>query len=148
MKTPIPIRVGLLLSVTLLGACTSLSKQVYVASDTSLGVNGAVNTAQTAGKLVIGYDRKFVAYVPKINYEGDSDVMAVYNCTHLEVQGLRITAFRERLATGDAATIADEGDPQGKGGNKPPCAAVPSKPNNPAAVSATSTTTQGESHGN
>lgn len=148
MKTPIPLGVGLLLSVTMLGACTSLSKQVYVASDTSLGVNGAVNTAQTAGKLVIGYDRKFVAYVPKINYEGDSDVMAVYNCTHLEVQGLRITAFRERLATGDAATIADEGGQQGNGGNKPPCAAVPSKPNNPAADSVTSTTTQGDSHGN
>ena len=132
----------------MLGACTSLSKQVYVASDTSLGVNGAVNTAQTAGKLVIGYDRKFVAFVPKIIYEGDSDVMAVYNCTHLEVQGLRITAFRERLATGDAATIADDGGQQSNGGNKPPCAAVPSKPNNPAADSATSTTTQGDSHGN
>lgn len=148
MNTPIPLRVGLLLAVTMLGAWTSLSKQVYVASDTSLGVNGAVNTAQTAGKLVIGYDRKFVAYVPKIIYEGDSDVMAVYNCTHLEVQGLRITAFRERLATGDAATIADDGGQQSNGGNKPPCAAVPSKPNNPVADSATSTTTQGDSHGN
>ena len=148
MKTPVAIRVGLLLSMTLLSACTSLSKQVYVASDTSLGVNGAVNTAQTAGKLVIGYDRKFVAYVPKIIYAGDSDVMAVYNCTHLEVQGLRITAFRERLATGDAATIADDGGQQSNGGNKPPCAAVPSKPNNPAADSVTSTTTQGDSHGN
>lgn len=109
MKAPIPIRIALLLPAAMLCACTSLSKQVYVASDTSLGVNGAMNTAQTAGKLVIGYDRKFVAYVPttKLGARGKEpeivDAMAVYNCTHLEVQGMRITAFREQLATGDAA---------------------------------------------
>ena len=146
MKIPVPIRVGLLLSATLLCACTNLSKQVYVASDTSLGVNGAVNTAQTAGKLVIGYDRKFVAYVPKINNKGNSDVMAVYNCTHLEVQGLRITAFRERLATGDAVPIADKKNQQSKGRSTPPCAPTDSKETD--ASSATTTTTQGDSHGN
>lgn len=102
MTVPIAIRIGLMLPAALLCACTSLSKQVYVASDTSLGVNGAMNTAQTAGKLVIGYDRKFVAFVPKITYEGDSDVMSVYNCTHLEITGLRISKFREKLATGKA----------------------------------------------
>lgn len=138
MNILVPIRAGTLLSVILLSACTSLSKQVYVASDTSLGVNGAVNTAQTAGKLVIGYDRKFVAYVPKIIYEGDSDVMAVYNCTHLEVQGLRIKAFKEHLATGDAAKMP------GKPATRPDC--------NPAATpvvaDAASGKVEGGSHEN
>lgn len=112
MKSPIPIRIALLLPAAMLCACTSLSKQVYVASDTSLGVNGAVNTAQTAGKLVIGYDRKFVAFVPKKDEDADSsDVMSVYNCTHLEITGLRISKFREKLATGKAVPKNDENKP-------------------------------------
>lgn len=86
------------------GGCTSLEKQLYIASDTSLGVNGAVNTAQTAGKIVIGYDRKFVTVVPKMNPNAESDVMSAYNCTHVEIKGLRISKFRERLASGEAAT--------------------------------------------
>ncbi len=88
----------------LLVGCASAGKQVYIASDTSLGVVGAMNTARTSGKLMLGYDRKFVAYIPKMQDEvGQGDAMATFNCTHVQIKGITVTRFYERLATGDAA---------------------------------------------
>jgi len=87
----------------ILCGCTLQSEQVYVASNTVLGIHGAVNTAQTAGHLVIGYDRKLVAVVPKMATEGKSDAMSALNCTRLKIEGMKLTEFSERLATGDAA---------------------------------------------
>lgn len=92
---------SLLLCFSALGGCAMPGHQVYVASDTSLGVLGSMNSAQTAGKLIVGYDRAFVSLVPKT--ESGSDVVSVYNCTNLEIRGLRIAHFYERVATGKAA---------------------------------------------
>ena len=94
-------------------------KQVYVASDTSLGLIGSMNTAQTAGKMLVGYDRAFVSLVPKKTRDGD--VMSTYNCTNLEIKGLRITKFYERLATG-AAAKAVVGSLTAAQGSDPTCA--------------------------
>lgn len=94
-------------SLFLIG-CSLQTKQVYVASDTSLGIHGAINTAQAAGQLVIGYDRKFAAVVPKLNADSNSEAMSAFNCTHVKIEGMKLTEFHERLATGQAATnLAD-----------------------------------------
>ena len=99
---------GVLVCLLVQGACTLPTKQIYVVSDTSLGVHGSINTAQTAGQLVIGYDRKFAAVVPKLDVGGDSEAMSAFNCTHVKIEGMTLTEFRERLATGDAASkLAD-----------------------------------------
>jgi len=66
-----------------------------------LGVSGNLNSTKTSGKVVIGYDRAFVAYIPK--KRDDKDVMSAFNCTDLEIDGITVTKFDERLATGKAA---------------------------------------------
>ncbi len=82
------------------------SDHMFVASDTSLGVTGNINSTSTSGKVVIGYERKFVAYIPK---KGDSgDAMSAFNCTELEITGITVKKFHERLAIGEAAKILVE----------------------------------------
>lgn len=87
---------------TILGltGCAS-PDHMFVATDTSLGVNGNINSTRTSGKVVIGYDRKFIAYVPQKTEGGDA--MSAFNCTNLEITGITVTKFHERLATGEAA---------------------------------------------
>src|SRR5262245_39737316 len=71
---------------------------LYVSSNTVVGVNGAMNADQTAGHLIIGYDRRFAAIVPKsapiVDGEGELDrsadpkaheAMSVLSCSELEV---------------------------------------------------------------
>ncbi|MBI5461556.1 MAG: hypothetical protein HY941_05145 [Gammaproteobacteria bacterium] len=74
---------------------------MFVASDSSIGVSGSINSTRTSGKVVIGYDRKFVAYVPQKS--DDADVMSAFNCTELKITGITVEKFYERLATGEAA---------------------------------------------
>jgi hypothetical protein len=95
-----------------LAACTQ-SSQLYIASHTVVGVNAAVNTQQTSGHLVIGYDRVFVTNPPKsvsiddasrgTNPEPRRDAMSVMSCSELVVTGIFLTGFTEHLATGQAA---------------------------------------------
>ncbi|MBI1733207.1 MAG: hypothetical protein HYR49_10650 [Gammaproteobacteria bacterium] len=116
----IPKLIALLAICLFAGGCTSAGKYVYIASDTSLGVIGAMNTAQTSGKLIIGYDRDFIAVVPKKPASGNKatasaagtndlppdrpgDALSAFNCTHVEIKGIKVTKFYERLATGPAA---------------------------------------------
>ena len=106
--------IATLMFAAVMGGCSMPGKQVYVASDTSLGLIGSMNTAQTAGKMQVGYDRTFVSLVPKKTRDGDA--MSTYNCTHLEIKGLRIAKFHERIATGQAAkAIATSLAAQGSG---------------------------------
>lgn len=77
------------------------SNNVFVAADSTIGVSGSINSAKTSGKLLVGYDRAFIAYVPRKTDTGDA--LSTYNCTHFEVTGIQITRFSESLATGDAA---------------------------------------------
>jgi hypothetical protein len=91
----------LFLLFALLVGCSG--KDVYVASDTSLGINGSLNTVESSGKIVIGYDRKFIAYVPL--KDDQSDAKPTYNCTRLQIKGPKLLKFYERMATGAAAEI-------------------------------------------
>jgi hypothetical protein len=79
---------------------------LYVGSNTVVGVNGSMNTEQTAGHLIVGYDRRFAAIVPKSVPTGEGDgreAMAVLSCSELRVEGIFLTGFTEYLATGRAA---------------------------------------------
>ena len=79
---------------------------LYVGSNTVVGVNGSMNTQQTAGHLIVGYDRRFAAIVPKsVPMEGSEgeEAMAVLSCSELRVEGIFLTGFTEYLATGQAA---------------------------------------------
>jgi hypothetical protein len=107
-----------------LAACSPTN--LYVASNTVIGVNGAMNADQTSGHLIVGYDRRFAAIVPKsvqvlnddgsVNTNVDKDAreaMGVLSCSELKVEGIFLTGFTEYLATGEAARrfakkVADE----------------------------------------
>jgi hypothetical protein len=99
---------------------------LYVSSNTVVGVNGAMNADQTSGHLIVGYDRRFAAIVPKSAHvlkddgsidesvsEDAREAMSVLSCSELEVDGIFLTGFTEYLATGEAArkfaeNVADE----------------------------------------
>jgi hypothetical protein len=98
-----------LLAGPFLAACEP--KQLYIAHNTVIGVDAAVNADRTAGQLMIGYDRQFVALVPKSVPEQGAgsesrEAMAALVCSKLEVDGIFLTEYSERLATGDAAVEA------------------------------------------
>ena len=111
------IVVGLITS-TGLAACGEPT-QLYIAHNTVVGVDAAVDTNRQAGRLVIGYDRQFVALAPKsVRHTDDADpeckneddgcreAMAVLSCNEVEVDGIFLTKFKDRLATGNAAKEA------------------------------------------
>ena len=93
------------------GACDTASRHLYIAHNTVVGVDAAVNTEQPRGHLLIGYDRQFVGYIPRsVRVESDTatgpekrDAMSAIACSRVEVTGLYLTQFTEYLATGPAA---------------------------------------------
>lgn len=118
---------GLLLA---LGACQNL----YIASDTNAGIQASLNTARTAGKLSVGWERDFVVLIPRsvdvvkatgqmeddeeakpaasqsgVGDEagdeagGEFEAMSVASCTDFDTDGIYITRFEQKLATGYAA---------------------------------------------
>lgn len=91
--------------------------QLYIAHNTVVGLDVAVNTERSAGHLMFGYDRRFVALAPKsvkpLAHDGDEqqssearEVMSALSCTEVEVDGIFLTKYSERLATGLAARDA------------------------------------------
>jgi hypothetical protein len=100
---PIVARVGVaVLLVTSLGGCEPTN--LYVAHTTVLGVNGAMNADQSSGHLIVGYDRKFAAIVPKsVETEDGKEAMSVLSCSDVKVDGIFLAGFTEYLATGRAA---------------------------------------------
>lgn len=97
-----------LLAVALLGACEA--RQLYIAHDTVIGVNAAVNQARSSGRLMIGYDRDFVTVIPRsvdVAELGESgagrEAMSAIACSEVEVDGVFLTRFVEHVATGRAA---------------------------------------------
>lgn len=107
------VSVTLALSVGL-SACSPTN--LYVASNTVVGLNAAMNADQTSGHVIIGYDRRFAAIVPKsvqvLKEDGTLDTsvdpdareaMSVLSCSELKVSGIFLTGFTEYLATGEAA---------------------------------------------
>lgn len=109
------IVVGLL--VLVLAGCANWGEQLYVAYDTKLGIDASVNTATTSGSIDLGYDRRFVTWVPRsVELEGEVDadgnaiadgdareVMSVIACSDLSVGIISIDHYDESLATGRAA---------------------------------------------
>lgn len=118
--------------VTLLTGCEA--NQLYIGSQTVVGINAAVNRDLTSGWLVVGYDRSFATVIPRSApmQAGDDqtsvqrqdastagqkrDAMTVLGCSNLAVNGVTIKRFTESIATGQAAATfakklgADTGD--------------------------------------
>jgi len=87
---------------TIIAGCEPTN--LYVAHTTVLGVNGAMNADQSSGHLIVGYDRKFGAVVPKsVDTEDGKEAMSVLSCSDVKVDGIFLAAFTEYLATGRAA---------------------------------------------
>ena len=98
------------------GGCTD---QLYVGSDTVLGIAVGYNTAREAGRIDIGYDRHFVTWVPQSVAVQDTatpgpkersqersqerEAMSVIGCTELKIGSLSLQGFHESLAIGKAA---------------------------------------------
>lgn len=116
-----------LIPLTLCFTAACEPTNLYVAHQTVVGVNAAVNTEQTKGHLIVGYDRNFVTLVPKsvadpdnkstnVADGGGKEAMSALSCSDLEVKGIYLTKFVEYLATGKAArTLAGEGRQSMKG---------------------------------
>lgn len=102
-----------LVSSTMLGILTACvqdaGRQLYVAHDTVVGINAHVNNARNSGSLIIGYDRNFVALVPRSvttdtnHAPKDKEAMSAISCSKMEIKRIFLTKFIERLATGQAA---------------------------------------------
>jgi hypothetical protein len=93
---------SLVLAAGVLYACEPTN--LYVAHTTVLGVNGAMNADQSSGHLIVGYDRKFGAAVPKsVDTTDGKEAMSVLSCSDVKVDGIFLAAFTEYLATGKAA---------------------------------------------
>ena len=77
-------------------------EQLYVAYDTKLGIDASVNTATSSGSIDLGYDRRFVTWVPRsveleraVDRQGEAgtpgetgtpkEVMSVLACSELRV---------------------------------------------------------------
>ena len=95
--------------------------QLYITHNTVLGLDAAVDTNRQAGRLLFGYDRQFIALAPRSvprTEAGEPDcddvnddcreAMAALSCNEVEVRGIFLTRFKDRLATGTAAKKAAE----------------------------------------
>ena len=110
-----------LIGSTGLAACGEPT-QLYIAHNTVVGLDAAVDTNRQSGRLLFGYDRQFIALAPKsVSHQPDPDhhdpvcdpegaecreAMAALSCSEVVVEGIFLTRFRDRLATGTAATNA------------------------------------------
>jgi len=127
------VRIGLLAAALALAlAGCGAENNVYVASNTLIGLNAGVNSTMTSGKIFLGYERDFVAVIPKagegtpadkeeeeeeeeddaasnevtgVHWESETgrDLMAVLGCTDLRAKGIFVRGFTEYIATGQAA---------------------------------------------
>ena len=96
--------------------------QLYIAHNTVVGLDAAVDTNRQSGRLLFGYDRQFIALAPKsVPHKQNSEfpdvvcdapdakcheAMAALSCNEVEVRGIFLTRFKDNLATGTAATKA------------------------------------------
>lgn len=114
------VALGLAL-VPFLAACDA--KQLYMANQTTIGLNAAVNPETGNGSLLIGYDRDFVALVPrsveqyqkdaqgdvKLGTDGNplitghSDAMSALVCADVRFEKIWLRYYNEAMATGEAA---------------------------------------------
>lgn len=105
----------------LLVACDA--KQLYMANQTVIGLNAAVDPEAGTGSLLIGYDRDFVALVPrsveqretdaqgkvvldadgKPRLTGHTDAMSALVCADVRFEKIWLRYYYEAMATGEAA---------------------------------------------
>ena len=129
------VLLGLIAGLTACGEPT----QLYIAHNTVVGLDAAVDTNRQSGRLVVGYDRQFIALAPKaVPHTNDAkppdpacdnpespdavcrEAMAALSCNEVEVRGIFLTRFKDNLATGTAAigaanTIKNTADRLSKG---------------------------------
>ncbi|MCB1342876.1 MAG: hypothetical protein KDK24_17770 [Pseudooceanicola sp.] len=94
----------LLIPMTVLPACDA--RNLYIAHQTVLGINASVDQGRQQGQLVIGYDRDFATVIPKTvdaGPNGEKNVMALFNCTALEIDGIHLNRYSDVTVTGDVA---------------------------------------------
>lgn len=116
-----PIAVLGLALIPLLAACDA--KQLYMANQTVIGLNAAVDPEAGTGSLLIGYDRDFVALVPrsveqqeidaqgkvvldangKPRLTGHTDAMSALVCADVRFEKIWLRYYYEAMATGEAA---------------------------------------------
>jgi hypothetical protein len=103
----IPTRLALVLASGILASGCAPNGGLFVAHETIVGVNGAVNLSKPAGHLVVGYDRNFGTYVPisvpDENDPSNKEAMSILSCSELTVSNIWLTGFTEYLSTGTAA---------------------------------------------
>jgi len=107
--------------VPFLAACDA--RQLYMANQTTIGLNASVNPETGNGSLLIGYDRDFVALVPRSVEQqqtdaqgrvvlgadgkpvltGDSDAMSALVCADVRFEKIWLRYYAEAMATGEAA---------------------------------------------
>ena len=101
------------------GACDTAGRHLYIAHNTVVGLDAAVNTDPPRGHLVFGYDRQFGAWIPRSVPDGETgngavtssahsttrDAMTAIACSKVGVDGIYLTQFTEYLATGRAAEL-------------------------------------------
>lgn len=110
IRRPIPA-LGLMLAS--LCACQNTEQQLYVAHDTKLGIDASYNAAMTAGSIDLGYDRRFVTWVPRsVDIDAENadakEAMSVIACSKLQVGALSVLYYDESMATGRAARMFAE----------------------------------------
>lgn len=93
--------------ITMFAGCEA--NNLYVAHNTVIGVNASVSPDRQQGQLLIGYDRDFVTVIPKSVDKtvktGKKDVMALLNCTQVEVDGIFLSKYTDSIASGEAAIL-------------------------------------------
>ncbi len=102
-------KLGFYISVFALSGCEA--RNLYVAHDTVVGLNAQLSEDRKKGRLVFGYDRDFVTIIPKsVDKDKKSpddphreEVMASLGCSHIVVDGIYLTEYRDMVVTGDAA---------------------------------------------
>jgi hypothetical protein len=129
------MRIVVALLVLVLAGCANWGEQLYLAHDTKIGLDASINTATTSGSVDLGYDRRFITFVPRSveieeqdtelvgsgrqTGEGDGntedsqdventkarEIMSVMACSNLSVSLFTIDYYDESLATGRAAVL-------------------------------------------
>ncbi|MEM5522498.1 hypothetical protein [Sulfitobacter sp. AS59] len=98
----------LIAAICLMAVTGCDNRGIYVAHETVVGLNAQIKSDSSQGKIMLGYDRDFVALVPTLPHDsqgqsGGRNAMSHANCTTLTVTGIFVTEYRDVSASGAAA---------------------------------------------
>ena len=88
-----------------LGACAQTGHLAYYYK-TVVGFNASASNQPPSGQIMLGYDRRMIALVPKTQPDSnkpDYEAMSVISCVNARTRQVFSIDFEERLATGEAA---------------------------------------------